>query len=239
VIGWGRRVVYRHWQSFHGVRRLELLTLRAYLDLSPGQRILDLGSGKGAFCGVLAREGLEPVGIDPSAAAVAAARAYVDPGGRFAVASGEELPLAPDQFDRAVSVCVLEHTEDDARVLEEVRRVLKPGGIFALTVDCLNSPWISEAFRRGHVRQYRCHHLYDEVTLRERLAAAGFETLRTRYLFSGRLAVAVLRWGSRHHYRGPFILLFPLLYPILRLDHLLGRDAGSGMVLAALARKAS
>jgi len=229
--------VYRNWQRVHGVRRLELAVLTRYLDLRVGQRILDVGSGKGAFCGVLARGGYDVVGVDPSAAAVVIAKTYVDPGGLFVLASGEAVPFSSESFDRAVSVCVLEHTKDDARVLSEVRRVLRPGGVFALTVDCLDSPHVSEAFRRRHRMEYRCNQLYSETKLKELLALAGFETLETRYLFAGRLSIAILRFGSLFHYRSVFILLFPILYPLLLLDHVIGGKKRSGMILAAKARK--
>ncbi|HMF10106.1 MAG TPA: class I SAM-dependent methyltransferase [Thermoanaerobaculia bacterium] len=237
MLAWARRIVYRHWQRFHGVRRLELATLSRYLELAPGQRVLDVGSGKGAFCGQLARRGFFSAGVDPSLSALALARAHVDPAGRFLAGAGEDLPLAAGVFERAVSVCVLEHTRDDRRVLSEIHRALAPGSLFALSVDCLNSPHVSQAFRAHHVAEYRCNQLYDDAKLRELLEAAGFETLQTRYLFTGRLAVAILRWGSRFHYRGPFVLAFPLIYPFLWLDHVLGRRATSGMILAAQARK--
>jgi SAM-dependent methyltransferase len=236
---WARRIVYRHWQRFHGVRRLELATLSGYLELSPGQRVLDLGSGKGAFCGVLARAGQACVGVDPSLAALAISKTDVDPAGRFVAAAGETLPLASETFDRAVSVCVLEHTRDDGKVLSEIHRALKPGALLALSVDCLNSPYVSAAFRAHHVLEYRCNQLYDHAKLRALLEAAGFEVLESRYLFSGRTAIAILRWGSRFHYRGPFVILFPLIYPVLWADHVLGRRRTSGMILAVQARRRS
>jgi len=234
---WARRIVYRNWQRFHGVRRLELATLSRYLELSPGQRVLDLGSGKGAFCGVLARSGHAAVGVDPSLAALSIARKDVDPAGRFLVAAGETLPLASETFDRAVSVCVLEHTKDDRKVLSEIHRALKPGAVLALSVDCLNSPYVSAAFRAHHVLEYRCNQLYDDAKIRTLLEAAGFEVLESRYLFTGRTAIAILRWGSRFHYRGPFVILFPLIYPFLWLDHRRGRRRASGMILAVKARR--
>ena len=137
---------------------------------------------------------------------------------------GEALPFSDERFDRVVSVCVLEHTKDDLRVLREVRRVLKPGGLFALTVDCLDSPFVSETFRRHHREEYRCNQLYSDAKLRELLARAGFETLETEYLFAGRLSIAILRFGSLFHYRSVFILLFPILYPLLLLDRVLSRS---------------
>ncbi len=232
-----KTLVYRNWQRVHGVRRLELAVLTAFLGLSGRCRILDVGSGKGAFCGVLARSGHFVVGVDPSVTALSIAKTYVDSEGRFLLGCGEDLPLADGSFDRAVSVCVLEHTRDDAKVLAEVFRVLAPEGLFALTVDCLNSPYVSEAFRAHHVREYRCNRLYSEARLRELLAKVGFETLETRHLFTGRLAIAILRFGSLFHYRSVFILLFPLLYPLLWFDHALGGKRDSGMILAVKARR--
>jgi SAM-dependent methyltransferase len=234
-----KKLVYRNWQRVHGVRRLELSVLTRYLDLGSGQRILDVGSGKGALCGELARGGHRVVGVDPSGTAARIAKCYVNPDGDFVLAAGESLPFSSGRFDRAVSVCVLEHTKDDARVLDEVHRVLKPGGVFALTVDCLDSPYVSEAFRRHHREEYRCNQLYGDAKLREMLARAGFETLETRYLFAGRLSIALLRFGSLFHYRGVFILLFPILYPLLLLDHFANSKKHGGMILAAKARRAA
>jgi SAM-dependent methyltransferase len=232
-----KRFVYRNWQRVHGVRRLELSVLRRYLELDGGQRILDVGSGKGSFCGELARGGQDVVGVDPSGVAAGIAKAYVNPDGKFVLGTGEALPFSCERFDRAVSVCVLEHTRDDTRVLSEVHRVLKPGGLFALTVDCLDSPYVSESFRQRHRVEYRCNQLYSETKLKKLLANAGFETLETRHLFAGPLAIAILRFGSVFHYRNVFILLFPILYPLLLLDHVIGRNRRGGMILAAKARR--
>jgi SAM-dependent methyltransferase len=237
VLGLLKRVIYRHWQKFHGIRRLEVATLLGYLDLSDGQRVLDVGSGKGALCGTLSRQGRSVVGVDPSPSAIRIAKRYAAPGTPFVLGDGEHLAFAGGQFDRAVSVCVLEHTRDDAAVLREVARVLRPGGIFALSVDSLSSPHVTESFRDHHVREYRCNQLYDATTIRERLRQAGLETLACEYLFTGRLSVALLRFGSRFHYRGPFILLFPLIYPLLLLDHAGRRRREGGMILAIKARK--
>jgi SAM-dependent methyltransferase len=232
-----KRFIYRHWQRVHGVRRLELAVLTRFLELGGRARVLDVGSGKGAFCGDLARGGHEVVGVDPSGPATLIAKTYVDSQGRFVLGKGEALPLSSAQFDRAVSVCVLEHTKEDAAVLAEVWRVLKPGGVFALTVDCLDSPHVPETFRRHYAREYRCNQFYSDSKLRALLARAGFDQVKTRYLFAGRLSIAILRFGSLFHFRNVFILLFPFLYPLLLLDHALHAGARSGVILAAAARK--
>jgi SAM-dependent methyltransferase len=233
-----KSLVYRHWQRFHPIRRLELQVLRRHLEPVADERILDVGSGKGAFCGVLRGLGARVVGIDPSLTASRIARRYVNGGVGFVAGRGEELAFPSESFDKAVSVCVLEHTENDQRFLREVNRVLREGGVLAISVDSLNSPHLSDAFRRRHVRAHRCNHLYDAASLRGLLEAAGFETLETEYLFEGRASIAVMRIGSYFRYRGPFILLFPILYPILWLDHRRRRRKVGGMILTARARRA-
>jgi SAM-dependent methyltransferase len=233
-----KRFVYRNWQKVHGVRRMELLVLSRYLEPHKGLRILDVGSGKGALAGELSRRGHAVVGVDPSDSAVRTAKTYVDPDGRFVVGRGEALPFASETFDRAVSVCVLEHTSDDAAVLAEVRRVVKPGGLFSLTVDCLDSPYVSEDFRRDYSRKYRCNQFYSAGKLEGMLTRAGFEVLETEYLFSGRLSIAILRFGHIFHFRSVFILLFPILYPMLLLDRGIRKREEGGMILAVKAARA-
>jgi SAM-dependent methyltransferase len=191
MLGPLRRLVYRHWQKFHGVRRRELAVLSGYLDPRPGDRILDLGSGKGAYCGTLARKGSRPTGVDPSLSALSIAHTWVDGAGRFVGASGESLPLQDGAFDKAVSVCVLEHTSDPARVLSELARVTRPGGTLAISVDAMNSPHVTEEHRRHHAAEYKCNRFFDEKELRALLSSAGFETIETRYLFGGKLSVAL------------------------------------------------
>lgn len=216
---------------------MELGILARYLELGGRRRILDVGSGKGAFAGKLSRAGHDVVGVDPSAEAARIARNHVDSKGKVVLGQGEALPFPSGRFDRAVSVCVLEHTRDDSAVLAEVRRVLEPGGVFALTVDCLDSPHVPEAFRRDYARKYRCNQFYSDAKLREMLGRAGFEVLETEYLFSGRLSIAILRFGHLFHFRSVFILLFPLLYPLLLLDRAAGGEKSNGMILAAKAKK--
>jgi 2-polyprenyl-6-hydroxyphenyl methylase/3-demethylubiquinone-9 3-methyltransferase len=72
-------------------------------------------------------------GIDPAAEAVAAARAHAAQSGRtirYDIGVGEALPYADARFDAVVCVDVLEHVTDLDRVLAEMERVLRPGGLF-------------------------------------------------------------------------------------------------------------
>jgi 2-polyprenyl-6-hydroxyphenyl methylase/3-demethylubiquinone-9 3-methyltransferase len=81
----------------------------------------------------LAQRGANVTGIDPAAAAIDAARAHAHAGGlniRYDVGVGEALPYDSARFDAVVCVDVLEHVADLNKVLNEVARTLRPGGLF-------------------------------------------------------------------------------------------------------------
>jgi 2-polyprenyl-6-hydroxyphenyl methylase / 3-demethylubiquinone-9 3-methyltransferase len=98
-----------------------------------GKTVLDLGCGGGFMSEALARRGATVIGVDPSEAAISAAKIHADAEGLkidYKVGTGEAIPLADHSADCVVCVDVLEHVADLDRVLDEVARVLKPGGVF-------------------------------------------------------------------------------------------------------------
>lgn len=104
-----------------------------------GAAALDLGCGGGFLSEALARRGATVSAIDPAAEAIAAAKAHAASEGldiRYDTGVGEALPYADASFDVVVSVDVLEHVESVPKVLDEVTRVLKPGGVFCF--DTIN-----------------------------------------------------------------------------------------------------
>lgn len=98
-----------------------------------GKSVLDLGCGGGFMSEALARKGARVIGVDPSEAAIRAAKDHAQREGlkiEYLVGCGESIPLAERTVDCVVCVDVLEHVEDLERVLDEIRRVLKAGGLF-------------------------------------------------------------------------------------------------------------
>lgn len=100
----------------------------------PGGRILDIGTGPGWLLLALrsAAPAVEPVGVDISAAMVAAARKNMERAGCAAAieireAAADALPFADSDFDLVVSTGSLHHWKQPVRALDEVYRVLKPG----------------------------------------------------------------------------------------------------------------
>lgn len=103
-----------------------------YIDWT-GKRVLDLGCAGGFMAEALYDRGAEVTGIDPAAEAIAAARVHAESTGRaisYDVGVGEDLPYDGADFDAVVCVDVLEHVRDLTLVMQEVARVLKPGGSF-------------------------------------------------------------------------------------------------------------
>ena len=98
-----------------------------------GRDVLDLGCAGGFMAEALAARGAQVTGIDPAAEAIDAARTHACAQGvriGYDVGVGEALPYSDGSFDAVVCVDVLEHVTELDRVLAEVARTLRPGGLF-------------------------------------------------------------------------------------------------------------
>lgn len=98
-----------------------------------GAKVLDLGCAGGFMAEALARRGAHVTGLDPAEDAIAAARAHADEEGlaiAYDIGTGEEMSYPDAAFDAVVCVDVLEHVADLQKTLNQVVRVLKPGGRF-------------------------------------------------------------------------------------------------------------
>lgn len=102
------------------------------LGLRPGDRILDVGCGPGRHAQALRATGVEVVGLDISLAFLRAAGP-----GRWVRADARVLPFVQNCFDAAISLCQggfgLLGGTDDAQVVVEMARVVRPGGRVALS----------------------------------------------------------------------------------------------------------
>jgi ubiquinone/menaquinone biosynthesis C-methylase UbiE len=94
------------------------------------QRLLDLGCGEGRFCRLLAGEVPEVAGIDPTAALIARAQGLG--GAAYHLGRAEDLPFADASFDMVVSYLSLLDIEKIETALDEVTRVLRPGGVLLI-----------------------------------------------------------------------------------------------------------
>jgi 2-polyprenyl-3-methyl-5-hydroxy-6-metoxy-1,4-benzoquinol methylase len=147
------------------------------LGLQPGERLLDVGAGAGRHAVEGARRGAAVVAVDIDDASLKDVAAS----GVAAVAgSALSLPFAAASFDRVIAAEVMEHISDDRGALREMARVVRPGGMLAVTVPrwlpelvcwALSDEYHAPFVDGGHVRIYR------EPALRSRMEAAGFDVV--------------------------------------------------------------
>ena len=167
------RVEARHFW-FRGLRRFLLPLLRQAVAGRPGARLLDCGSGTGVNLPLLARFG-QVWAVDLSAYGVGLARSAGFM--RSARASVAQLPFPDHGFDVATSIDVLYclDEENEQRAIDEMFRVLRPGGAAILNLPAMrilrgNHSVLSEELRR-----------YDRPRVRALLQGAGFRVERLTY----------------------------------------------------------
>lgn len=99
------------------------------------QEILEIGCGGGLICKELAERGAIVIGVDPSKEALESARVYTEKANigqsaSFLQAYAEHLPYADGSFSVIVCLDTLEHVRDLRATIQEIARVLAPGGVF-------------------------------------------------------------------------------------------------------------
>ncbi len=118
--------VMGRWSGAVGARFLD------WLAPTSGLRWLDVGCGAGAFTELVLKR-CSPgsiVGVDPAAAQIDYARRQISTA-EFRTADAMALPFADGEFDIVASALVINFIPDRAKALNEMRRVLRPGGIVA------------------------------------------------------------------------------------------------------------
>lgn len=122
------------WEAFRdggGISAIKEAELQL-LGISPGQRFLDAGCGRGEVMLAVAGAGAQVAGVDYSEAAVEIARETVAgiEGAEVERADVAELPWPDASFDRILMGDVIEHLDaaHSVAALSDLRRVLKPGG---------------------------------------------------------------------------------------------------------------
>ncbi|MCH8270862.1 MAG: methyltransferase domain-containing protein [Planctomycetes bacterium] len=107
-----------------------------------GQRLLEIGCGGGLMAEEYARRGASLAAVDRSAASIAIAARHARASGlkiAYAPSVGERLPFTSGSFDAVVSADTLEHVDDVDLVVSESARVLRPGGVLAMSFDVCDS----------------------------------------------------------------------------------------------------
>jgi SAM-dependent methyltransferase len=157
---------------FPGRRHLYAAGLSYLEDLPPG-RLLDVGCGNGDFLRQAAAAGWQPVGVDFDAAAVNAVRELDQAVVRVGDLLSIGFPAA--SFDAVVMNNVIEHLPRPRAVLEECRRILRPGGrLVAITPSTASLGYrrYSQDWRGLEVPRHL--YLFSPKLLGDLATAAGF-----------------------------------------------------------------
>ena len=116
------------------------------LDLNSAEiNILDVGCGGGILTEEIAKMGFIPTGIDPSEQSLNIAVKHAKESNlkiKYEKGTGENLPFQNNSFDVVFCCDVLEHVRDLPKVISEISRVLKNGGLFIY--DTFNRTLISK-----------------------------------------------------------------------------------------------
>lgn len=130
-------------------------TARQYI--TPASRVLDVGCGIGYGTQILGDVAAHVTGVDVAKEAIAAATSRARNGRcTFRLYDGRHLPFENESFDLVTSFHVLEHVQDDAGFLAEIRRVVRPNGRLFLSTPnkALRVLPGHKHWWRYHVREY-------------------------------------------------------------------------------------
>ena len=184
------RQLYEHHWWWRAREAFVIDVLERHAPASGFGEVLDVGCGDGLFLDGLDRFGTAR-GLELDARLVSEARAH-----RIHLGPLDARYSPETQFGLVTMLDVLEHIDDDAAALEQVRRVLEPGGTLVVTVPAFAALWTHHDTVNHHHRRYR------RAQLAERVTDAGFVVQEARYFFHWTVPAKLLVRGIEA-LRGP------------------------------------
>ena len=160
-----------------GRRYLIRRTLERYVGKTATMDIVDVGCGSGRNLELLDQFG-KAVGVEPAGPGLEACRERGLGPDRVAEGGATTLPFDDQSFDLACAFDVLEHLDDDAVGLAEMRRVLRPSGLVLVTVPAYRFLWSVHDEALGHRRRYVASELHSLLN------RGGFSIIRRSYAIS-------------------------------------------------------
>lgn len=129
------------------------------LEIQDQDKILDCGCGEGFYLKIISElSSCQLYGFDCDEWALNRARQELD-GSNIRLDQGDiyNLPYQDEEFDKIILSEVLEHLPDDVNALQEVKRVLKLGGILLITVPNYNYPFLWDPINKSLEALFQTH----------------------------------------------------------------------------------
>jgi len=130
------------WLVDNPLRRRYMRPVLARIGIQPGERVLEVGPGPGAFtvgAALQAGPGGRVIAVDIQPEMIAQVEERVEEAGlnnvETHIANAHHLPLDDESVDRAFLITVLPEIPNPSRALAELHRVLCPGGVLSITEE--------------------------------------------------------------------------------------------------------
>jgi SAM-dependent methyltransferase len=201
-------------EFFAEYKVLDTAQLAAKLGLGPSPKILDFGAGIGNSVPFFARHmpGARLTCLDVSQKCLQVAMERFPGLADYRLFDGQALPFPDASFDLVFTACVFHHIPEAEHegLLREMRRVLRPGGMFLIFEHNPRNPLTLSAVKSCVFDENA--QLIDATTLRRRVRAAGFAAVQSAYriFFPGilrqlRFIEPLLKWlplGAQYYVVG-------------------------------------
>ena len=220
----------------HVCRHREAGTLLRWLgeDLT-GLRVLDVAGGDGYWAAQARGRGARAVALDLAGAKLRRGRQLTAPP---VLIRGDalRLPFGDASFDRVMSICAIEHFDDGARALDEMARVLAPGGELVMSADALTLAQRWPRLYRAHCERYHVQRTYSHGELATLLTARGLDVVAHEYQFRSRWAQRMYLGLSAYGGKYGFNAAAPAA-PIVAASDRGARGDGGAIVLVRARRQ--
>ncbi len=232
------KIIVKNLRYLNFAKVIEARIISEFLDLKEGECVCDIACGTGEHSVKMAKRGCKVYGIDLNSSSIESAKIITDGFDcHFQVGNAEKLPYNSDMFDKVISVCALEHFQNDENAIKEINRILKPKGILVLTVDSFTYKDVKKNIQEMHKKDYNVVNYYSESHLAQKLERSGFKVLKSRYFINSPLSSYFFSLGIRIK---PVYIVWAIspiaLFLSLLSDYLLAQK-NEGYLLAIKAQK--
>jgi ubiquinone/menaquinone biosynthesis C-methylase UbiE len=217
----------------HVCRYREAGTLLRWMgDDLRGKRVLDVAGGDGYWAGQARKRGAEAVSIDLARGKMLYGQTLKHPPALIEC-DALKLPFSDGSFDAVLSVCAIEHFDDGGTALDEMSRILRPGGELFMSADVLSRSQQWPKLRAAHCAKYHVQHTYTHESLGELLADRGMELADYSYQFRTKATERLYLSLSAYGGRVGFNAAAPLAPLVALADRRSPNDRGSIVLIRA------